>query len=144
MKIKIQKLKSAAVLPSYQSIGAAGADVHACLPGMGESLAPGEIKTFNTGIAVEIPDGYEIQIRSRSGLASQGIVVFNSPGTVDSDYRGEIRVILMNLGKQGRRFAHGERIAQLVLSKVEQIQWSFAEELKPTKRGKGALGSTGR
>lgn len=142
-KIKIQKLKSNAVLPSYQTAGAAGMDVYACLPGIGESLAPGEIKAFGTGIAVEIPDGFELQVRSRSGLASQGLIVLNSPGTIDSDYRGEIQVIMMNVGRLGRRFAHGERIAQLVLSMTEQVQWSF-ESLSDTKRAKGRLGSTGK
>ena len=143
MKIKILKLKPSAVVPSYQSLGAAGADLHACLPGMGESLAPGESKLFNTGIAVEIPEGWELQVRSRSGLASQGIIVLNSPGTIDSDFRGEIQVLLLNIGKQGRRFAHGERIAQLVLGEVQQIRWDLVESLDKTKRDKRGFGSTG-
>lgn len=144
MKIKIQKLKHSAVLPNYQTIGSAGADLHACLPGIGESLNPGEVKLFSTGLAVEIPEGYELQIRSRSSLAQQGIVVMNAPGTVDSDYRGEILVLLANIGKDGRRFAHGERIAQLVLNAVEQVQWTPVESLSETKRGKRGFGSTGR
>ena len=139
IKIKIQKLKTTAMMHNYQTAGSAGADLHACLPGMGESLAPGEIKWFNTGLAVEIPDGYEIQIRSRSGLAAKGIVVLNSPGTIDSDFRGEIRVLLMNISNQGLRFAHGERIAQLVLAKVEQIQWTFGDLKKRPSKGFGSI-----
>lgn len=126
VKIKIKKLKPSAVLP--------GTDLHACLPGMGESLASGEIKPFSTGISVDVPEGYELQVRSSSSLVMQGIVVLNAPVTVDCNHKTEIIVVLLNAGKQGRRFAHGEKIAQLVCAKVEHIQWALADE-RPTKRG---------
>lgn len=143
MKVKYVKCRSEAILPEYQTKGSAGADLHVCLPGMGDAIPPGETKVFNTGLCVEIPYGYELQIRSRSGLASKGIVVTNSPGTIDCDYRGELQVILTNLGKTTKELFHGDRIAQIVLAKVERIEWSTETELKLTKRGKLGFGSTG-
>lgn len=144
MRVKFAKLRPDIQLPEYQSEGAAGMDLRVALPGMGEHLAPGEIKIFSTGLAVEIPFGWELQVRSRSGLASRGIAVANGIGTIDSDYRGEIKVILHNVGTSGEMFFHGDRIAQLVPSRVERIEWSNEEELKPTKRGKLGLGSTNK
>ena len=97
-----------------------------------------------TGIFIELPDGYEAQVRPRSGLANkQGITCLNSPGTVDSDYRGEIKVILINLSNEPQLIAHGDRIAQMVLSKVEQIYWQETTKLNETKRGDGGFGHTG-
>lgn len=131
LKIKITKLKPTAILPSYPEPGCVGADLHACLPGIGESLAPGEAKLFSTGIAVEVPEGYELQVRSRANLGTDGlIVVLNAPVTIDANHKDEILVLLLNLGRVSRRFAHGERIAQLVLSKIDYLQWTFEEEKK--------------
>lgn len=144
MKIKFKKVRDTAILPQYASAGASGMDLHLCLPGMGDTLGAGEIKAMPTGLSVEIPQGYELQIRSRSGCALKGLVVANGVGTVDADYRGEIQVILMNASASSRPLSHGERVAQLVLSRVEKIQWVEASEFSDTKRGSGGFGSTGK
>ena len=131
-------------LPSRASAGAAGLDVCAAV---GEPLVlrPGERAAVPTGLAVEIPDGYEIQVRPRSGLAlKHGITCVNSPGTIDSDYRGEIRVILGNFGSEPHAIRRGDRIAQLVVASVVRAEVELAEELPPTGRGDGGFGSTGR
>lgn len=131
-------------LPQYQTEHAAGMDVCAHL---NESLLlkPGERKLIPTGLFVEIPVGFEIQIRPRSGLAfKHGITVLNSPGTVDADYRGEIKVLLINLGDTDFEIKNGERIAQMVLSAHEVISWKPSEKLSDTGRGSGGYGSTGR
>ncbi len=147
--VKIQKLvhyDSKLPLPSYETLGAAGADVRACL-GEGEKivLAPGERKLIPTGMAFEIPVGFEIQVRPRSGLSFKtGLMVVNSPGTIDSDYRGEVKVILGNLGDNEEVIAHGDRIAQLVLCPVWQARFEEADELSDTARGSGGFGSTGK
>ena len=132
-----------AALPTYQTAGAAGADVYACLS---ESivLEPGQRAMVPTGLSFEIPAGYEIQVRPRSGLAAQnGVTVLNSPGTIDSDYRGEVKVILINLGAEAFTINHGDRIAQLVVSPVEQAGFVRVECLSSTDRGRGGFGSTG-
>ena len=130
-------------LPAYQSAGAAGADLHAHLdadlviPPGGRTLVP-------TGLRVEIPHGFEGQVRPRSGLAVRhGVTVLNAPGTVDSDYRGEIQVVLVNLGAEPFRVRHGDRIAQLVVAPVVRAAFSRADGVGDTERGSGGFGSTG-
>jgi dUTP pyrophosphatase len=133
--------KSPNALPEYETPGSAGLDVR-CTETI--VINPGERILAKTGLFVEIPLGYELQVRPRSGLAlKQGITVLNTPGTIDADYRGEIGVILMNHGLSVVEFKPADRIAQLVLNKVERIQWLQTESLTGTKRGKGGFGSTG-
>lgn len=133
-------------LPSYETAGAAGADVRANLPDRGSVvLAPGARALIPTGLRVEIPQGYEIQVRPRSGLAlKHGITLPNTPGTIDSDYRGPLGVILLNTGTEPFTVQHGERIAQLVVAPVLQAVFEEAETLDETARGSGGFGSTGR
>ena len=132
-------------LPSYETAGSAGADLRANFPTRGEVvLEPGERVLVPTGLRVGIPEGYEIQIRPRSGLAlKHGITVPNTPGTIDSDYRGELKVILINHGTEPFAIARGDRIAQLVLAPVVQARWDEVEDLDETARGAGGFGSTG-
>lgn len=144
MKIRIQKLDDRAEVPQYQTAGAAGADLHACLDAP-VTLEPGAIELVPTGLAFEIPKGYEVQLRPRSGLAlKHGITLPNSPGTIDSDYRGEIKVIMMNLGQEPFIINHGERIAQMVVAKHETAQFEQTEDLSESTRGTGGFGSTGK
>ncbi len=132
-------------LPEYQTAGAAGADLRADLAGREITLAPGEIRLVPTGLRVEIPHGYEMQVRPRSGLAlKHGITVANAPGTVDSDYRGPLGVILVNIGTTAFTITHGERIAQAVIAPVVQARYEFAETLSVSDRAAGGFGSTGR
>ena len=131
-------------LPAYETAGAAGADLRACLPLGPVELPPGARALIPTGLALEIPDGHEAQVRPRSGLAlKQGITVANAPGTIDSDYRGELGVILINLSDVPATIAHGDRVAQLVLAPVVRAAWSEADVLGETDRGAGGFGSTG-
>ncbi|MBC7538330.1 MAG: dUTP diphosphatase [Bacteriovorax sp.] len=134
-------------LPCYETKGAAGADVRASL-GTGESLLikPGERVLVPTGLSMEIPFGYEVQVRPRSGLSFKtGLMVLNSPGTIDSDYRGEVKIILGNLSNIDEVISHGDRVAQLVLSPVTQAHYIVSEaELSNTVRGSGGFGSTGK
>ncbi|NOD35020.1 MULTISPECIES: dUTP diphosphatase [unclassified Ruegeria] len=136
----------AVALPSYETAGAAGADVRANLPGGTPIvLEPGQRTLVPTGLRIEIPKGYEVQVRPRSGLAlKHGITLPNTPGTIDSDYRGPLGVIVMNAGQDRFEIAHGERIAQLVVAPVVQATFELAEELGETGRGSGGFGSTGR
>ena len=130
------------MLPAYETPRSAGMDVK-CTEQI--VLNPGERVLAKTGLYVEIPAGFEIQVRPRSGLAlKQGVTVLNTPGTIDSDYRGEIGVILINHSSTVVEFAKGERIAQLVLSRVERIQWELTDSLSGTKRGQHGFGSTGK
>lgn len=135
-------------LPSYETSGAAGADLRANFPPTeraGVILAPGERRLVPTGLAIEIPEGYEMQIRPRSGLAlKHGLSLPNSPGTIDSDYRGALGVILVNLGAQPVSIGHGDRIAQAVIAPVVQAVFTPVESLTDTARGAGGFGSTGR
>lgn len=133
-------------LPAYASSGAAGMDLRAALgPEERLSLAPGERALVPTGIAIALPQGFEAQVRPRSGLALRhGLTCLNSPGTVDCDYRGEIKVILANLGREAVVIAHGERIAQLVVAPVARAAWREVEALDATARGEGGFGSSGR
>lgn len=130
-------------LPEYQSELASGMDVRAAL-NEPYNLEPGEIYLFPTGFQVAIPPGYEMQVRPRSGLAvKHGITVINSPGTIDADYRGEVRVALINLGKTAFMVNRGDRIAQLVLAPVVQARLDVVEKLDDTARGTGGFGHTG-
>jgi dUTP pyrophosphatase len=133
--------KSTNNLPGYETSGAAGLDV-CCTDAF--AVSPGCRHLVPTGLHVEIPQGYEIQVRPRSGLAiKHGITVLNTPGTIDSDYRGEICVIIINHGPRDVEFKKGDRIAQLVLNKVERIEWLPVDSLTGTKRGEKGFGSTG-
>lgn len=138
--------KSMNMLPQYETEQAAGMDVRADIsPNIMMVLAPGQSVMVKTGLFVEIPRGYEIQVRPRSGLAYKNqITVLNSPGTIDSDYRGEIGVILINHGTKSFEIQNGDRIGQLVLAKHERIQWTGTVTLGQTDRGEGGLGSTGK
>ena len=128
-------------LPVYATSGAAGMDV---LAAENLTLKPGHRHAVATGLAVAIPQGYEIQVRPRSGLAlKHGITVPNTPGTIDSDYRGELKVIMINHGADDFAITRGDRIAQLVLAPVTQAAWEEVEELDDTDRGEGGFGSTG-
>jgi dUTP pyrophosphatase len=130
-------------LPAYATAGSAGADLAAALEAP-LVLPPGGRALVPTGIRVALPEGYEGQVRPRSGLAlTHGVTVLNSPGTIDSDYRGEIRVILANLGSAPVTIARGERIAQLVVAPVQQASWQVVATLPPSARGAGGFGSTG-
>lgn len=134
--------KSNNELPSYETISSAGCDVRSI---HSATINPGDRLLVKTGLYVEIPIGYEIQVRPRSGLAfSKGITVLNTPGTIDADYRGEIGVILINHGHEQVYLEDGERIGQLVLNKVEQIEWEPVLALADTSRGTGGFGSTGK
>ena len=133
------------VLPAYQTAGAAGMDLLAAVPtGVPLQLAPGARALVPTGLVLQLPPGFEAQVRPRSGLALRhGITVLNSPGTIDSDYRGEVQVLLANLGSEPFAIARGERIAQLVVARVEQARLVEVAALAPTPRGAGGFGSTG-
>lgn len=135
---------SALGLPVYQTAGAAGADLRAHLPGVAMELAPGARAAVPTGLRFEIPDGYEVQIRPRSGLARrQGLTMVNAPGTIDSDYRGEVQVLLINLGQEPVVIAHGDRIAQMVVAPVVRASFRVADDLSDSARGQAGFGSTG-
>lgn len=140
LNVKIKRLDKNLPLPSYQTEGSSGLDLYAsedCI------LASGDFEMISTGIALEIPEGYEGEVRARSGLASKfGIGVLNSPGTIDSDYRGEIKIILFNFGEKDFRIKKGNRIAQLVISRVEKVNLIETNELNSTKRENGGFGST--
>lgn len=141
-KISIKfKLSDGASLPEYKTTGAAGADICSnedC------SINPGSWKMVSTGLFPEIPENFEIQVRSRSGLAAKnGVFVLNSPGTVDSDYRGEIKVILANMSDKVFEIKKGDRIAQLVVTPVQQADFSIVSEVSETERSVGGFGSTG-
>ncbi len=132
-------------LPAYASAGAAGADLHAALAAP-LALEPGATAAVPTGLQLALPPGYEAQIRPRSGLAAKfGVTVLNAPGTIDSDYRGEVQVLLVNLGQQTLTLAHGERIAQMVVAPIARAGFTAAAALSraETARGTGGFGSTG-
>ena len=143
MKVKIVN-KSRFALPEYQTPLSAGLDIRANLDEP-VTLQPLERAMIPTGLFVELPEGCEMQIRPRSGLAAKhGVTVLNSPGTIDADYRGEIKVILVNLSNEPFTIEAGERIAQMIVARYEQIEWEAAEELSSTERGAGGFGSTGK
>lgn len=140
--IKFLRLQPDAVLPEYKTEGASGADVSAIET---IDIPPGQVRAVNLGFAVSIPAGYEIQVRPRSGLAlNHSVTVLNAPGTVDSDYRGPMKVILANLGKQTFFVNKGDRIAQLVVNRVYQSDFIEVSSLGETARSTGGFGSTGR
>lgn len=145
LKVKIKKLEHfRGELPQYQSAGASGFDVRAQLNSP-MTLKPGERAMIPTGLSFEIPLGYEIQSRPRSGFAAkQGLTVLNTPGTIDADYRGEVKIIVINLGQESILLQDQERVAQLVIAPVIQAQFEVVEELSLTERGVGGFGSTGR
>ena len=131
-------------LPVYATGGSSGMDIRANLD-IPQSLKPLERTLIPTGIFVEIPHGFEVQIRPRSGLAiKQGITCLNTPGTIDADYRGEIKVILINLSQEEQIIMHGDRIAQMVVQQVEQAVWKPVEQLESTERNAGGFGHTGK
>jgi dUTP pyrophosphatase len=131
-------------LPQYATAGSSGMDVKAFLQ------EPIHLKSLQrelvpTGLFIELPDGYEAQIRPRSGLAiKQGITCLNSPGTIDADYRGEIKIILINLSGEGQTIHPGDRIAQMVIQKIKQVEWVAVETINETQRGNGGFGHTGK
>lgn len=143
--IKIKKLVNFnGELPQYQSAGASGFDVRAQVLST-IILKPGERALIPTGLSFEIPVGFEIQARPRSGLAAkQGLSVLNTPGTIDADYRGEVKIILVNLGAEPIQILDGDRVAQLVVAPVYQAQFQLVSELSDTERGAGGFGSTGK
>lgn len=143
MKIKVIN-KSTNALPSYETIASAGMDLRADLE-RSITLKPMERKLIPTGLSIELPAGYEAQVRPRSGLAlKNGITLLNAPGTIDADYRGDIGVILANLSTEDFTIQPGDRIAQMVIAKYEQIQWEQVDDLSVTERGAGGFGSTGK
>lgn len=142
MNIRVRRVRTGVTLPAYARPGDAGMDI--ANAGPETVLAPGARALLPTGITVEIPAGYEIQVRPRSGLAlKRGLTVLNSPGTIDSGYRGEVGIILCNLSAAPVTVAAGERIAQLVLARCETIVWEEADTLAASERSTGGFGSTG-
>jgi len=136
--------KSNNALPSYETIASAGMDLRAYLSGGDVILKPMERSLISTGLYIELPVGYEAQIRPRSGLAlKHGITILNSPGTIDADYRGEIKVLLINLSESEFIISTGDRIAQMIVSKHEQVSWHEVQLLNETVRGTGGYGHTG-
>lgn len=135
--------KEGAVVPEYKTLGAAGADVCSFIENP-VILEKGKVAIIPTGLFFEIPQGYEIQVRPRSGLAAKnGVTVLNTPGTIDSDYRGELKIILINLGEKDFTINSGDRIAQIIVSPVIQADFSVVETLSSTERGDKGFGSTG-
>jgi dUTP pyrophosphatase len=147
LKIDIKRISdefSDIPLPEYATPGSAGMDIRAAV---NESvvIASGKIKIIPTNLSVEIPEGYEIQVRPRSGLAAKhGIGLVNAPGTIDSDYRGEIKIILINFGDEDFIVSRGERIAQIVIAKTYRAEFNETDKLDDTRRGEGGFGHTGR
>ena len=145
MNVRVRRLPHGAnlPLPTQASAGSAGLDLQAAIA-TPQELAPGERALIPTGLALEIPHGWEGQVRPRSGLALRhGLTLPNSPGTIDSDYRGEVGVILLNGGQETVTIKPGQRIAQLVVTQVQAVRWVEVDELSPSSRGGGGFGSTG-
>ncbi|TES90412.1 MAG: dUTP diphosphatase [Candidatus Cloacimonadota bacterium] len=138
MKIRIKRLDLAAKIPSYVSFGSSGADIYSVIS---KDIAPKKLALIPTGIAIEMPEGFEAQIRPRSGIALRyGVTILNAPGTIDADYRGEIKIILINLGEEIFKVRRGMRIAQMVFTRVEQVKFEVVDELGKTERGNGGFG----
>jgi dUTP pyrophosphatase len=145
MKVNFKKLNENAVVPTYGSQFAAGADLYACTNGETVEFAPGETKLIKTGLAMEIPEGYAGLIYARSGIANKrGLAPSNKVGVVDSDYRGEIMVSLHNHSLETQSITDGERIAQMVIAPFLKVEYTEVEELTDTVRGEGGFGSTGK
>ena len=141
---RVESCDSPVPLPSYQTPGSAGLDLRAAV-GESVEIPPGERVLIPTGLRFEIPQGWEGQVRPRSGLAIRhGVTVLNSPGTIDSDYRGEVKIILVNLGQEPFFIGNGDRIAQLIFASCEQVELVEVEELTSSKRGLGGFGHTGK
>lgn len=139
--MKIKKIKDNAIIPKYAHQGDAGVDLYSIEDYL---LKPSERVLVSTGIKISIPKGYEAQIRPKSGLAlNHGISIVNTPGTIDADYRGEIGIITINLGKEDFKIEKGKKIAQMIFNKVEEAEFEEVEELENTTRGEGGFGSTG-
>ncbi len=145
VEVRIQRLPHAPGLPEYATAGSAGLDIAAAIAGDEPmELAPGARALVPTGLRLAVPEGFEAQIRPRSGLALRhGLMLPNSPGTIDSDYRGELQVIVMNAGSEPVRIERGMKIAQLVLMPLPRVAWRECAELDATERGEGGFGSTG-
>lgn len=153
MELKVKRVSPDAILPSYQTAGSVGLDLHACipentdhnpLPSRKTLIGAGKRRLIKTGIAIELPFGCEGQIRPRSGIAlKRGLTVLNAPGTIDTDYRGEVGVILINVSDHPQWVEHGERIAQLIVAPVTIVTTTLVEQLVCTKRGENGFGSTG-
>lgn len=147
LEVKIKRVSddfNDIALPAYKTNGAAGMDIYATLK-EDVIIQAGQIVLIPTNLSIELPIGFECQVRSRSGLAlNNGIFCLNSPGTIDSDYRGEIKVILANFSKNDFVIKNGERIAQLVIAKHEFVQWHLVDDLTSSERGSGGFGSTGK
>jgi len=143
IKVKIVRLKEKASLPAYATAHAAGMDVSACLDAP-VTVEPSSSALISTGLAIELPEGYEAQLRPRSGLALRHLISLpNSPATIDADYRGEVGVILINHGREPFTVNHGDRIAQMVVSKVDRVAFEEVDALSDTERGEGGFGHTG-
>jgi dUTP pyrophosphatase len=143
MKILIKKLCKNATIPEYKTSGSSGFDISACLD-ENIILAPKSVTMVKTGLSLELPEGFEAQVRSRSGLAlKNGVFVLNSPGTIDNDYRGELCVILANFSSEPFTIEHGMRIAQVIVARYQQFPLEIVQELTETQRGSGGFGSTG-
>lgn len=150
VRIEVKLLSPHATPPEYQTAQAAGMDLHACLPPHPDghsadvTILPGQVRLIPLGFAIALPEGFEGQVRPRSGLATKfGVTVPNAPGTIDADYRGEMVVALINLGREPYTVKHGARIAQMVVARVEHARLEVVAELPPTARGGGGFGSTG-
>ena len=141
MILKIKKLDNSATIPEYKSSQASGMDLYSLYDSV---IHPNGIQIVETGIAIELPKGYEGQVRPRSGLATKGITVMNTPGTIDNDYRGEIKVILINHANTSFFITRGDKIAQLVIAKTYKVDLEEVEELNETVRGEDGFGSTGK
>lgn len=143
MKVRIIN-KSEHQMPEYATAMSAGMDLRANLPDGDVELRPLERRLIPTGLHIALPDGYEAQIRPRSGLAAKyGVTVLNTPGTIDADYRGEIKVILVNLSNETFMVKNGERVCQMVIAKYEKVEWEETDNLDDTERGEGGFGHTG-
>jgi dUTP pyrophosphatase len=146
-KLRVHRMRADAVLPRYESSGAAGMDLAACLDAP-ITIAPGDSVHVPTGLRIALPNGHEGQVRPRSGLAARhGVTVLNAPGTIDADYRGELQVLLINHGPEPFVIAHGDRVAQLVVAPVTQVEIEAVDDeahLGSTERGQAGFGSTGR
>jgi len=143
MRVNYLYLRDGALVPKYQTSQAAGADLHACIE-KPIIIKVGQSVLVPSGIAVELPKGYELQIRPRSGLAlNHGVTVLNSPGTVDSDYRGELMALMINHGSKPFTINNGDRIAQIIIAKHETVQFKEVKEFTESSRGKSGFGSTG-
>jgi len=143
VNIRIKQLRESAIIPEYQTEHAAALDVHACLEAP-MTLAPLERAMVPTGLAFELPEGTEMQVRARSGLSiKHGLTLVNGIGTIDADYRGELNILMINLGQEAFTIEPGMRVAQLLVSRYEKVEWETTEVLNETARGGNGFGSTG-